>query len=607
MLEQPPNALYAYVGAFLDELARSGVRHVCICPGSRSTPLAICSARHAGLKIWMHLDERSAAFFALGLAKTSREPVALVCTSGTAAANFMPAVVEARLAHVPLLLLTADRPPELRDVGAPQTIDQVRLYGSHVKWCVDMATPGASDDLLRYARATACRAVATALAVPRGPVHLNFPFREPLVPVRAPEEIPATLSPVVLHGRPSGRPYVDVPRAGSMQRPAAAMLDEIADLILRTPRGVIVCGPLEVDGVAEPAGALAALAGYPIVADALSGLRAGSHDQTLVIDAYDAFLRASAVVQRLEPGLVLRLGATPTSKPLQQYLQRHPSCPHVVVSHGDWQDPALQAGIMFDADPAIVCRQLACRIEARHDPAIAGDASWRNDWLDTNRRAREALERELASIDEPFEGRVFAELRTLLPGGSTLWVGSSMPVRDLDTFFGKTSRPIRILANRGANGIDGVISSALGAAAARPGPHVLVIGDISFYHDMNGLLAAARYGLDLTVILLNNDGGGIFSFLPQAEEVSLLDEGDEGRSPFEQLFGTPHGLDFAHAATLYSATFVRAGTWPGFRGAVEAGIEAGGLHIVEVRTERRRNVVLHRRCWPAVAEAATRS
>ena len=404
-MREPPNALYAYVGSCIDELVRSGVRHVCICPGSRSTPLAICAAQHGGLKVWMHLDERSAAFFALGLAKTSREPVALICTSGTAAANFMPAVVEARLAHVPLLVLTADRPPELRDVGAAQTIDQIRLYGSHAKWSVEMATPGASDDLLRYARTTACRAVAAALAVPRGPVHLNFPFREPLLPAPVPGEIPATASPVALYGRPDGRPYVDVPRAASAQVSPPDVLDQIADLMLHTPRGLIVCGPLDAEDAVQPLTALAALAGYPILADALSGLRAGSHDQTLIVDAYDAFLR-SPTAPSLEPGFVLRFGAVPTSKPLQQYLQRQANCLHAVVSHGDWQDPSLQASIMLDADPANVCRQLAQRLAKRLDRIPAG-SHWLHDWLDTNRRAREALVRVLASSEELFEGRIF--------------------------------------------------------------------------------------------------------------------------------------------------------------------------------------------------------
>jgi 2-succinyl-5-enolpyruvyl-6-hydroxy-3-cyclohexene-1-carboxylate synthase len=220
-----------------------------------------------------------------------------------------------------------------------------------------------------------------------------------------------------------------------------------------------------------------------------------------------------------------------------------------------------------------------------------------------NRRARAALAAELAAVDELFEGRVFAELSQLLPDGATLWAGSSMPVRDLDTFFPTVPQKVRMLANRGANGIDGVVSSALGAAAAGPGPTVLVLGDISFYHDMNGLLAATRHGLSLTIVLLNNDGGGIFSFLPQASAPALMATTNSGESLFELLFGTPHGLDFSHAAALYGATYRRVGDWPGFRAAVQAGIAQGGLHIVEVPTDRRRNVVLHRRCWPAVAEA----
>jgi 2-succinyl-5-enolpyruvyl-6-hydroxy-3-cyclohexene-1-carboxylate synthase len=585
----------------------------------------------------MHLDERSAAYFALGLARASRQPVALLCTSGTAAANFMPAVVEANLSNVPLIVLTADRPPELREVGAAQTIDQIRMYGSHVKWFVEMATPGATEELLLYARVSACRAAATAVAAPRGPVHLNFPFREPLMPVAAPAEIPTDISTTAMFGRPDGSPYVVVPAALPAMAPAQ-VIEEVARQIISTQEGLIVCGPLDDPELAGAVAMLAAYARYPILADPLSGLRAfssqppavlieqldthvdhaaappgqavtevssgiayGAADRQFVVDAYDAILRDAKAIESLAPRLVLRFGAIPTSKPLLQYLQRHSKCRQIVVARGTWPDPSLLAAEMIDADPATFCHQLA-RLLMTSLPDCR-DREWPHRWIDANRRAREVLSSELAAMDELFEGRVFAELANLLPAHATLWAGSSMPVRDLDTFFPAREHPIRFLANRGANGIDGVVSSALGAAAAGPGPTVLAIGDISFYHDMNGLLAAARHGLDLTIVLINNDGGGIFSFLPQA--TALHSAGDDATDHFELLFGTPHGLDFRHAAALYGATYTRVADWPHFRAAVQAGMANGGLHVVEVPTDRHRNVVLHRRCWPAVATALT--
>jgi 2-succinyl-5-enolpyruvyl-6-hydroxy-3-cyclohexene-1-carboxylate synthase len=263
-----------------------------------------------------------------------------------------------------------------------------------------------------------------------------------------------------------------------------------------------------------------------------------------------------------------------------------------LVDPAGWRDPTLLAAEVIRADPRQFCRQVAAR------GADEGDARWRALWREANRRSRDALEAALDAIEEPFEGRAMAELAELLPDGATLVAGNSMPVRDVDTFFRGGERRVSIVGNRGASGIDGVISTALGVAAHGAGPVVLAIGDVSFYHDMNGLLAAKRYGIDLTVVLLNNDGGGIFSFLPQADLPA-----DGSGNPFELLFGTPHGLDFAHAAALHGATYARIGSWTQYREAVRRGIAAGGLHIVEVPTERARNVTLHRQLWPAVAAA----
>ena len=580
---RPEQALFAYVGAFVDELARSGVHHVCVAPGSRSTPLALMLARHREITIWTHLDERSASFFALGLAKANRAPVALVCTSGTAAANFLPAVIEARYGRVPLLLLTADRPPELRDVGAPQAIDQIHLYGNHVKWFVEVAMPEVTPGMLRYVRVLAGRAAATTLASPSGPVHLNFPFREPLVSL--PVEPEAGNDPA-WSGRPEGQPYAALVQTQRVPEPG--QLFGIADALAHVRRGLIICGPLDDPELAGPVTRLAQRLGFPLLADPLSLVRCGRHDRSTVVDSYDAFLRDERVATGLVPDLVLRFGAMPTSKPLLLYLQRYPECAQMLVDGGDgWNDPALLASQVIHADPRHFCEKLLGVLGDRP----SSDLSWISVWKRIDCRARAAIETRLADIGEPFEGRVLAELGGLLPDGSTLYVGNSMPVRDLDTFFPAGGQSIRFLANRGVNGIDGVVSSALGATAGSDGPLVLVIGDISFYHDMNGLLAAKRYGLNATIVLLNNDGGGIFSFLPQSAEPEH----------FEELFGTPHGLDFRPTAELYGARFTRVDTWDGFREATQRGLTSHGLDIIELRTAREHNVSLHREVWRAVS------
>ncbi|HYW86679.1 MAG TPA: 2-succinyl-5-enolpyruvyl-6-hydroxy-3-cyclohexene-1-carboxylic-acid synthase [Chloroflexota bacterium] len=557
------------VGALVDELVRSGVRHACLCPGSRSTPVALKLANHPRLRLWTHLDERSASFFGLGLAKASRGPVVLLATSGTAAAEFFPAIVEAFYSRVPLVVITADRPRELRDRGAPQTIDQLHLYGRHAKWFFDLPEPDLSSEHVSLARTVAARAVATALEEPAGPVHVNVPLREPLVPSPHGLRMPAPAPIAVTSG----------PRA-----PTSGLLDDLAEQ-LASPRGLIVCGAQDDPEFPAAVAHMARRVQYPILADPLSGVRCGSHDRSLVLDAYDALLRGPI---DLAPEVVVRFGAAPTSKPLQQYLQQHPAAHHVLVDGGaGWRDPLGLSTHVLHVDARLLCRALAEHLPLRAPPP------WATDWLRRDRLARAAIADYLATLDEPFEGAIFCGLASLLPEKATIFAGNSMPVRDMDTFLPGSPRNWRVLSNRGANGIDGVVSSALGASAVGGGPVVLVIGDISFYHDLNGLLAARQHGLDLLVVLVHNDGGGIFSFLPQAEHPEH----------FELLFGTPHGLDFQPFVEGYGGRFVRLEDWRSFGMHVSDALERGGLRVLEVRTERQRNVQLHRHVWGVVADA----
>jgi 2-succinyl-5-enolpyruvyl-6-hydroxy-3-cyclohexene-1-carboxylate synthase len=567
----------AFTAGFAAALASAGVRHVVICPGSRSSPLALALAESPALRVWMHVDERSAGFFALGLARQAREPVALLCSSGTAGANFFPAVIEAGLSRIPLVVLTADRPPELRDVGAPQTIDQVGLYGRAAKWFVDLPVPDALPDPAAYAATIAARAVATATAAPAGPVHCNVPFREPLLDA---------VDGVV--------PSVAVPRIRVDAAPRTLGADSVRDLartLAGASRVALVCGPHDDPDFAAAIAALAAALDAPIFADALSQVRCGPHDRSHVVDAYDVFLRDETCRERFAPDLVLRFGALPTSKVLWERLTALDGA-QILVDGGDgWRDPLARVTQVVHADATLLCRALATAIDA---PADAERAAWTRSWLDLDARTAHALDAAVESDDAIFEGRVFTELARALPAGTTLVAGNSMPVRDLDAFFRGSDRALRFASNRGANGIDGVVSSALGAAAAGA-PVVLVVGDLSFFHDANGLLAARLNAIDATIVVVNNDGGGIFSFLPQA---SLVE-----RDRFEQLFGTPTGLDPARVAAVYDASFVRAETWPAFRAALDGARRTRGLSIVEVRTERTANVRRHRELWSAVARA----
>ncbi len=592
------NPTYIYVDAFVDELQRADVHDVVICPGSRSTPLAMAFVAQARIRTWMHTDERSAAYFGLGLAKHARQAVALLCTSGTAAANFLPALVEARLSRVPLLVLTADRPHELRDNGAPQSIDQNRLYGSHVKWFVEVALPEASDGALRYIRTMAARAAASARAIPAGPVHLNFPLREPLTP----EPLPAHLLPPIAQrdlaaweGRAQQMPYIEVDQAPA-GAPAPETMSRLREMLRGAERGLIVAGPLDDPALPQPLLQLAQRLAYPILADPLSQLRCGEHERAMVLSAYDAYLRSDSFGARARPELILRFGAMPTSKTLLLYLKRHAACPLVVVDgNAGWEEPTQLAAQLLHADPAALCQRLLAMLEQQQTPAASSASpsrAWLRMWRGAEKVTRQTLQHTIQAFNEPFEGRIYSELADLLPDGTTLYAGNSMPVRDLDTFFWSSTRRVRIMGNRGANGIDGVVSSALGASAAAglQGPVLLVLGDLSFFHDLNGLLAARLHRLNLTIVLVNNDGGGIFSFLPQAAYPEH----------FEQLFATPTGLDFSMAVQMYGGQFHRVASWELFRKAVSQGLHNGGLHVIEISSERSSNVDMHRRLWESV-------
>lgn len=582
---------YTPTAAFVDELVRAGLKEVCFAPGSRSTPLALLFAEHPGVRLYSHIDERSAGFFALGIAKAARRPVALLCTSGTAAANFMPSVVEAYFGQVPLIVLTADRPPEARGIGSPQTIDQLKLYGDHVKWFAEVPVPQDAPELIAHARALARQALAQAAGGPPGPVHLNFPFREPLLPKEASFD---TLDEPVRLPPQAGEPAL-APVVPAQLQPPPGSLRPLAEFLKMTREGLIVCGPQDDPAASDAIVRLAARLGYPVLADPLSQLRCGVHPKELIVDAYDAFLRIEAFASAHAPRVVLRFGAPPTSKSLMQYLARH-RCPSILFDPYHWRDPLYGASAVVRADVGPACDALLQLLADGDLSATAAQSSeWTRLWLAANARARAALNDATSVMDGLFEGSVFLHLAELLPDGATLYVGNSMPVRDLDTFFPARDRPLRFMANRGANGIDGVVSSALGASAVLENPLVLVVGDLSFLHDLGGLLAAKRHQLTATIVLINNDGGGIFSFLPQTSRPQH----------FEELFGTPVGLDFAHVARMFGLAFATVSSWSDFRSLIQESLARPGVDVIEIKSERRANAERHREVWHAVSRAVS--
>jgi 2-succinyl-5-enolpyruvyl-6-hydroxy-3-cyclohexene-1-carboxylate synthase len=567
----PINRTYAPVQALVDELARCGVRRAVTCPGSRNAPVLLSLAEHPRIECVPVLDERSAGFMALGMAKASGRPVVVTCTSGTAAANLHPAVAEARESRVPLIAITADRPPELRDVGAGQAIDQLKLYGDAVKWFVEVGTHEPGRDTAVHHRALGCRAYWTAAGGRPGPVHLNLPLREPLAPVR--EE----LDPADWAGRDGDRPWVELREHSSA--PHAGDVHELAERVAAAPRGVLVCGPAT-DELAEPAARLAAAAGWPLLAEPTSGARCGPHDRSHVVAHYDVLLRAGGFAGGHAPQLALRTGDTPTSKPLRAWLAESPQV--VIDPHAAWHEPTRTAETILHAAAAPALDALAAALEMR---TAERDPAWLEGW-----RAADALvPPALAQAPEPNEPAALAAIEPVLPDGAIVWVSSSMPIRDVEAYFPQSPKRLRLFANRGANGIDGVVSSAAGAALATGAPAFLLTGELALQHDLGGLVAARDAGVSLTIVCLNNGGGGIFDFLPVAEHAD--------RDAYERLVATPSGIDLEAVAALAGLPHRRAASAAEVREAIR---EPG---FVEVRTDRSANVALHREIVERVAGA----
>lgn len=567
-------SLTVYLAAFVAELVHAGVTDVVVSPGSRSTPMAMIMAEHPELNVHIHVDERSGAFFALGIAKATNRPVAILCTSGTATANYYPAIIEARYSRVPLIVLTADRPHELREVGAPQAIDQIHLYGHHVKWFADMATPEKGADMLRYARSACARAAAIAMEAPAGPVHLNFPFREPLIP-----NLDENL--FQMAERPTG--YVEV-HNGELTI-SSGHFQEIAKKLTGRDKGIIVCGNIADEQFAEAVTRLAAELKFPIIADPLSQLRSGTHNQENIIDAYDTFLRNEDAKTFLKPDIILRFGAMPVSKALTIFLKENPAAEQIVVDGGGgWRDPALLSTDMIFCNETIFCRELLAYTNGKSSEGFL------ENWKRMNALTKKNMT-SVNDITELSEGKLFYQLADLLPDGAALFVGNSMPIRDLDSFFLNNDKSIKVMANRGANGIDGTVSTALGAALSMQ-PLYLVLGDLTFFHDLNGLLAAKRYGIDITIILVNNNGGGIFSFLPQSEHPKH----------FELLFGTPLDIEFEHAIKMFNGTFTKITDWDHFAMEMNKADEISGINVLEIITKRDINRDEHREFWRSVSQ-----
>ena len=588
------DVVYRTVAAFAAQLAALGVTDAVISPGSRSTPLTLGFDAQPGMRTWVQLDERSAGFFALGMGRASGRPAVLVCTSGTAAANYLPAVVEASHAGIPMIVCTADRPPELRGWGSPQTIDQVGLYGTAVRWSIDLPVPDEAGP--GAAAGWAEEAVASASGRDPGPVHLNWPLREPLEP----------LSTVPVPGASSagtGAGHVDEDDGQA----ASAELARLAGIVAECERGVVVAGPWPGGGLdrerrwAAAAERFAAWAGWPLVGEPVTHVRGRSHPggnqerSGCVVATADHLLADETLGEELRPDAAVLVGRTATTKPVRLWLERTRPRHVVLIDPEDrWQHAVFR---LTGHVPASV-EALSSIIAGAAPPGRGRDGGWLDTWSKLDGAARNAIG---AAIDDNplLAARTARVLVDALPAHAVLVATNSLPVRDLDAFVFDTG-PITCSANRGAAGIDGSASTALGIAAAAPSRTVaLYTGDLALLHDLSGLAAAARLGLHLIVVCVDNDGGEIFSLLPVADRIPPQD--------FERLFRTPHGIDLCGLDGFAGIRAARVSTSSELYNEVSAATStrAPGVDLLVVDIDRN-NDVAQRRALTAAAQQAAR-
>jgi 2-succinyl-5-enolpyruvyl-6-hydroxy-3-cyclohexene-1-carboxylate synthase len=558
------NSLWCSVAA--ETLHRAGVRYAVISPGSRNTPLTMALVAHTGIATTPVLDERSAGFFALGIAKRTGLPVVVLCTSGSAGAHYLPAIIEAKESATPLIVITADRPPEMRDCASGQTIDQQKLFGGFVEFYHELAVPEPRVELLKYLRQTLRHAFARAAA--GGAVHLNAPFRDPLPPIA--DGTAEALACAVDWEEFFALPVVPWTVSNDLLEPGGHN---------GVQKGLIVAGGGLERGM--EAQELAETMGWPIVADGLAAERFSATSDVTVVAGYDAFLRDERCRRELRPELVVLCGELPTSKVLRAWL-------------AEVDAPTIQFTARRGNRDALHGRTEVVRASPLGVAVSRPLKGWRLLWSQAEAAAQGVLAR--VADENGFEGAFTRVVAETLTDAHTLFVASSMPVRDLEYFAPVRSDGPRVLANRGANGIDGTLSTALGVAHDNE-PTVLLTGDLALLHDTNGFLVAPKLRGSLTVVVINNQGGGIFGHLP----VAKFDP------PFEEYWATPQRLDFAKLCQAYDVPHCVAATTQELRERLRDQVGVPGLQVIEVRTDRTRDVATRQRLFAEAAEAAGRA
>jgi len=567
---------------FFEQLAKLGVKHVCISPGSRSTPLTLAAVYNKKLTCLKIIDERSSAFFASGIARTTGAPVALICTSGTATAEYYPAIIEAYQQRIPLIICTADRPLELVNKGANQTINQKNLYANHIRFFADAGLPEVSKNKLESIRKLAVQSFEISSLTNQGPVHINFPFEKPFEPESYTDSIPLKLE----------LNYTTNGELKRITRPLSKDVNQLMKHITKAKRGLIIVGPDQYDAkFPRLLNEVSSKTGFPIFADGASQLRFGKSAKNNVIANYDALLRSEYFLRDFHPDLILHFGRTITSKGLEQFLEKTSAPKYLINEFGDWFDPTGSAKNALAIKPFLFCQQL---LESETLSKLSVEKKQWRKFLSTSDVHAEKIKKNTLQIPFfPNEPSIINLLLKYLPGKANVMLSNSLPVRDFDFFASNLNKEITVYHNRGASGIDGIISTALGIAYSSNNPTVLLTGDIAFYYDLTSLLTAKQYKIPLIIILVNNDGGGIFQFLPIAKYENV----------FEQFFTMPHALSFKAFVKEFGGNYSLVKKQSDFKKQMNKSLTATNFSLLEIKTNAKTSLALRRKYWEAVSDS----
>lgn len=561
---------------FIQRLVELGVKYACISPGSRSTPLTLAITSNNSVEAFSIVDERSSAFFALGLAKQTKTPVVILTTSGTAVAEIYPAIIEAHYQRVPLIVCTADRPPILRGKGANQTINQHNIYRNHIRLFKDIGLPDLNK--LPYIKAIAEEAIEIALYKNKGPVHLNFPFEKPFEPRSYTDKIDISKLEKFLKSSSISKKYVRYP---------SSLPVSLINKLLKKPKGLILVGYNNYDEEFENyVIQFSEKFGYPIYADGASPIRFGKHPKDNIIDNLSAIVRSKNFLTKLDPEIIIHFGGAPTANVLLEFYKNSKAEKILVNEYGDWNDPSLTAKQIIKMNPTAYCANLISKTKNK----APHNCRWLDDYKNLNSISRSLKEFQIEKEKFPFEGRIVNEVLRSLPNKCNLVISNSLPIRDFDFFASCSNKEINIFTNRGASGIDGINSTAIGIARASKLPTYLLIGDLAFYHDMNGLINSIKYNVPLAIILINNNGGGIFESLPIAEYKEVL----------QNHFITPLHLDFKKFVNAFGGNYIRVRNWNQFSKELILSSTSTSFTVLEIKTDAKQSKLRRQKYWSSV-------